>query len=414
MRILWIKTELLHPIDKGGTIRTYQMLRSLVRHHEITYLCLDQGSTASDARESANEYCTKLVTVPFRPAPKNSAIFFLDLFKNIFSRLPYAVSRYRCPMLKEQVANLAPLHDLVICDFLIPSYAVPPGLTVPTVLFQHNVEAMIWERRASIPQNPIRRAYMREQWRRMRRLESEECGRFDHVVAVSAGDAAIFRSEYGATSVSDVPTGVDLEYFSPRSPRPKDDAELIFVGSMDWLPNEDGVRWFADHVLGRVRQQVPNVRLTIVGRSPGSAVRRLMEQDPAIEVTGAVPDVRPYLERGAVFVVPLRIGGGTRLKIYEAMAMRIPMVSTSIGAEGLPVRSGEHLIIADGPEQQASAIVQLLQNPQVAFELASNALALVQGHGSWELVANHFLNNCLNARAVKAHAQGTISHECVR
>jgi polysaccharide biosynthesis protein PslH len=414
MRILWIKTELLHPIDTGGKIRTYQMLRSLVRNHDITFLCLHHGSTSSDARESANEYCMKLVTVPFRPAPKESAAFYLDLFENAFSRLPYAVSRYRSRLLKEQVTNLAPLHDLVVSDFLFPSYAVPTGLTVPSVLFQHNVEAMIWERRASIPQNPIRKAYMREQWRRMRRLEGEECRRFDHVVAVSAGDAAIFRTQYGAPSVSDIPTGVDLEYFSPRAPRPKDNPELIFVGSMDWLPNEDGVCWFSEHVLGRVRQLVPNVRFTIVGRSPGSAVRKLAELDPGIEVTGTVPDVRPYLERGAVFVVPLRIGGGTRLKIYEAMAMGIPMVSTSIGAEGLPVRTGEHLLIADEPEEQASAIVRLLQKPQVAFELASNALVLVQGHGSWESVANHFLNNCLNARAFNAHAQRTFSHGCVR
>ncbi len=413
MRILWIKTELLHPIDKGGKIRTYQMLRSLARQHDVTYLCLDDGSASAEDRRNASEYCTRLITVPFHPTAKGSPAFFLDLFKNLFSGLPYAVARYRSELLRERVIALAPEHDLVICDFLFPSYAVPNGLQVPTVLFQHNVEAMIWERRAVVPQNFIRRAYMREQWRRMRRIESEECRRLDQVVAVSASDAEIFRNEYGVSSVSDVPTGVDLEYFSSRVSRPKDNAELIFVGSMDWLPNEDAVCWFSEHVLGRVRQAVPDVKFTIVGRTPGSAVRRLAERDSSTQVTGTVPDVRPYLERGAVFVVPLRIGGGTRLKIYEAMAMGIPMVSTTIGAEGLPVRDGEHLLIADTPEQQAAAITRLLETPQLAGELADRALELVKLHGSWDAVTNRFLDHCRDARACKTRAQRTLSHECV-
>jgi polysaccharide biosynthesis protein PslH len=413
VRILWIKTELLHPIDKGGKIRTYQMLRSLVHEHDVTYLCLDDGSASSEDRKNASEYCTRLVTVPFNPTKKGSAAFFLDLFMNVFSTLPYAVSRYQSRLLKQRVADLAPEHDLVVCDFLFPSYSIPTGLRVPTVLFQHNVEAVIWERRASVPQNPIRRAYMREQWRRMRRFEREECRRLDHVVAVSASDADTFRNEYGVSSVSDVPTGVDLEYFSPRPSRRDDNPQLVFVGSMDWLPNEDAVCSFCEHVLGRVRQQEPSVRLTIVGRTPGPAVRKLAEQDSAVQVTGTVPDVRPYLERGAVFVVPLRIGGGTRLKIYEAMAMGIPIVSTTIGAEGLPVRSDKHLLIADTPEEQAAAIIRLLRNPRLASDLSASALRLVKDHGSWGSVTNCFLNQCREAQAVKARVQRAISNECV-
>jgi glycosyltransferase involved in cell wall biosynthesis len=152
--------------------------------------------------------------------------------------------------------------------------------------------------------------------------------------------------------------------------------------------------------------------MTIVGRTPGSAVRKLGEQDPRIEVTGTVPDVRPYLERGAVFVVPLRIGGGTRLKIYEAMAMGIPMVSTTIGAEGLPVLNEEHLLLADTPEEQAVAIARLLRNPDLASRLAGNALRLVENHGSWDSVASRFLSHCRDAQ-VKASAQKVVSHEYV-
>src|SRR6202051_349356 len=170
MRILWIKTELLHPIDKGGRIRTYQMLRSLAHHHHVTYLALDDGQAAPDALARAKEYAQEVVVVPFQPAAKLSPAFFADLLRNLFSPLPYAIARYRSPQLREQIQRLGSAADLIVCDFLTPSLNVPDGL--PVILFQHNVEAMIWQRHAAVAQNPLRRAYMRVQWRRMLRHEA--------------------------------------------------------------------------------------------------------------------------------------------------------------------------------------------------------------------------------------------------
>jgi glycosyltransferase involved in cell wall biosynthesis len=406
MRILWIKTELLHPIDKGGRIRTYQMLRSLARHHHVTYLALDDGQAAPDALARAKEYAQEVVVVPFRPAAKLSAAFFADLLRNLFSPLPYAIARYRSPKLREQVQRIGSAADLIVCDFLTPSLNVPDGLPAPVILFQHNVEAMIWQRHAAVPQNPLRRAYMRIQWRRMLGHEAAECRRFSHVVAVSEIDADLMRHDYGLASVSHVPTGVDLEYFTAARPRPTDNPELVFVGSMDWMPNDDGIRWFAAEVFGRVQQLVPGAKLTVVGRSPSQGMRELAARNPDIEVTGTVPDVRPYLERAAISVVPLRIGGGTRLKIYEAMAMGAPVVSTTIGAEGLPVRDEEHLLIADTPDAQAVAITGLLKDRARADLLAGNALRFVREHGSWEAVAQQFLSQCVTVREAR-----TVAHK---
>jgi glycosyltransferase involved in cell wall biosynthesis len=400
VRLLWIKTELLHPVDKGGRIRTYQMLRSLRRHHHITYLCLDDGLAAADARERACEYAHEVVTVPFQPPQKMTAGFFADLLRNLFSPLPYAIARYDSPALREEVRRLAGAADLIVCDFLFPSLNVPDGLPAPAVLFQHNVEAMIWERHAAVPQNPLRRAYMRLQWQRMLRYERRECQRFAHVIAVSEIDAQLMRRSYGVASVGDVPTGVDLEYFKPSGPRPQG-RELVFVGSMDWMPNDDGIRWFAAEVFARVRERVADARLTVVGRSPSSAMRELAASDPAIEVTGTVPDVRPYLERAAISVVPLRVGGGTRLKIYEAMAMGAPVVATSIGAEGLPLRSGEHLLIADGVADQVAAITSILTDRARAGQLAESALRYVHEHCSWDAVAEHFISQCPKPAATR-------------
>jgi glycosyltransferase involved in cell wall biosynthesis len=394
MRILWIKTELLHPLDKGGRIRTYQMLRALSRRHRVTYLCLDDGSGAGDAIERAGEYAQEVVAVPFRPPAKGSPAFFVQLLRNLFSPLPYAIVRYRSPALRGRIRELAAAADLIVCDFLTPSLNVPDGLPAPIVLFQHNVEATIWERHVAVPQNPLRRAYFHMQWRRMRSHEAAECRRFEHVIAVSALDADVLRSEYALSSVGFVPTGVDLEYFSPRAQKPRNDRELVFVGSMDWMPNDDGIRWFAAEVFNRVRKRVADVRLVVVGRSPAARLRELAARDPAIEVTGTVDDVRPYLERAALSVVPLRIGGGTRLKIYEAMASGVPVVSTAIGAEGLPLRGGEHLLIADSAEEQVSAICSLLEEPARAARLAANALRYVQEHCSWDAVSERFIAQC--------------------
>jgi sugar transferase (PEP-CTERM/EpsH1 system associated) len=397
MRILWIKSELLHPVDKGGRIRTYQMLRNVARQHHVTYLCLDDGTALPDALEKSHEYAQETVVVPFSPPAKRTTAFFGALFANLFSGLPYTIARYRSSALQAQVSRLAPGADLVICDFLTPAINIADVLKGRAVLFQHNVEAMIWKRHASVPQNAVRQLYMQLQWKRMVRFESTTCKRFALVVAVSESDARVFREEYGLRSVSHVPTGVDLEYFSPTPGTQRNPGELVFVGSMDWMPNDEGIRWFTTEVFGSVQQQVPGVKLTVVGRSPSAALRALAKKNGAIEVTGTVPDVRPYLERAALSIVPLRIGGGTRLKIYEAMALGAPIVSTTIGAEGLPVRDREHLRLADTPATQAAVITELLQRPRAAQRLAENARSYVERHCSWDEVAMEFIAQCMAA-----------------
>lgn len=404
MHILWIKTELLHPVDKGGRIRTYQMLRALRREHRITYLTLDDGTAAPDALERASEYCHEVVRVPFAPAVKGTAGFYLDLARNVASSLPYAVARYRAPALTRRLRELVARGDVdvVVCDFLAPSLNVPDDLGVPTVLFQHNVEAAIWERHAQVAAHPVKRRYMREQWRRMWRHERAECRRFDRVIAVSPQDAEVFQRDFGLASAAHVPTGVDVDFFRPSGEVARQPHELAFTGSMDWMPNEDAIRWFAREILPLVRRAVPDVTLTVVGRNPPASIRALGESDAAIHVTGSVPDVRPYMERAAVFIVPIRVGGGTRLKIFEAMAMERPVVSTAIGAEGLPLRDGVDALLADEPAAFAEAVVGLLRDPARATALARTAADVVRTSYGWDGVAARFAALCADAAATPA------------
>jgi sugar transferase (PEP-CTERM/EpsH1 system associated) len=397
VHILWLKTELLHPLDKGGRIRTYQMLRQLVREHRITYLTLDDACGGAVAVKRASEYCSNLVRIPLHTTRKGTPRFYWELLRNLASPLPYAVSKYRSTAMEREITGLIEREsiDLVVCDFLFPAVNVPEGLTVPAVLFQHNVEAMIWERHAAVAHTALRRAYLERQRSRMYAFERAQCRRFDHVVAVSPEDAAWFKREYGVHAVSHVPTGVDTEYFQPTGAAPIDPHSVLFTGSMDWMPNDDAVAYFAEAILPSVAKEVPQVTLSVVGRNPTPSVLALPERYPRVRVTGTVPDVRPYLESARVFVVPLRIGGGTRLKIFEAMAMEKAIVTTSVGAEGLPVRDGEHLLIADSPGAFADAVTRLLRDPSSAAALGARAAALVRSRFGWQRAAEQFADVCM-------------------
>ncbi len=396
MRILWLKTELLHPVDKGGRIRTYEMLRGLARSHEVTYVCLDDGSAAPDALARSSEYATQVVRVPFHPPARGTAAFAVDVARSLASPLPYALKRYKVRGFSEAVARMTAASgvDVLVCDFLAPAVNVAHPVGVPSVLFQHNVEAEIWRRHAEVPGSRLRGAFFEQQWRRMARFEGETCRRFDHVVAVSDVDAEYFTKQYGTASVSTVATGVDTDYFRPEPGTDRQANAIVFVGSMDWMPNEDAVEHFAEDVLPLIQSEVPGARFQIVGRRPGTRVQRLADRHPGVEVTGSVPDVRPYLASAALMAVPLRVGGGTRLKIFEAMAMGCPVVSTAIGAEGLPVEDGRHFLRADSPEEQAAACISLLRNRVTANELAAHATAYVRQHFSWTSISSAFATAC--------------------
>jgi sugar transferase (PEP-CTERM/EpsH1 system associated) len=397
--IVWVKTELLHPVDKGGRIRTFHMLVELRKTHRVTYVCLDDGDASPDAVERAAEYCDELIRVPLRRTPKGTWRFYVDLARNLFSSLPYAVAKYESPELRREIERVVADGDVdvVVCDFLTPSLNVPTGsASVRSVLFQHNVEAMIWRRHADVPQNPIRRAYMTAQWRRMRTHERKECARFDHVIAVSPEDEQVMRADYGLSAVSSVPTGVDTRYFQRDPSVVRSATELVFTGSMDWMPNQDAISYMVTEILPRIRERIPDVTLTVVGRNPPPAICALADQQPFITVTGSVPDVRPYLARGAVFVVPMRVGGGTRLKIYEAMAMGCPVVSTTIGAEGLPLTNGDTIVLADDPLRFSEEVVALLKAPQAAAALAERAERLVRSEFGWGKVAERFGAICVD------------------
>jgi sugar transferase (PEP-CTERM/EpsH1 system associated) len=390
MRILWLKSDLLLPLDKGGKLRTWHLMRHLARRHEITYLAFrEPGQPAADV-EGMKEVAARVETITRGEPAKGTLRFYLDAALHLFDPLPYAVGKYRSSEYRRKLARLLAdeTFDLIVCDFLFPAVNLPKRLPCPAVMFTHNVESEIWRRHAETKPGLLGRLLYGAQHRRMLRYERRTLARFDGVLAVSDADRETFARLYpGAITqpVHVVPTGVDTEYFVP-SGGSHQASNLIFTGSMDWLPNEDAMLYFCRDVMPAIRAEVPDATLTIVGRTPTPAVKKLAEAQ-GVTVTGRVDDVRPYMRDAAVYIVPLRIGGGTRLKIFEAMAMGKAVVSTTIGAEGLPVTDGEHVLLADEPTTFARAVVHLIRDTEHRRRLEAAARTLVLARYDWSAVA---------------------------
>ncbi|HXD75462.1 MAG TPA: glycosyltransferase [Vicinamibacterales bacterium] len=410
MRILWLKSDLLLPLDKGGRLRTWHLMRHLAKRHDITYMSF-AGNGQEREIEGMREVAKDVVTVKRSDPAKRSVLFYMDAARYLADPLPYAIAKYRSAAYKSALAALLRERpfDVIVCDFLVPAVNLPKTLPCPAVIFTHNVEAEIWRRHADTKSSVPSRWLYRLQHKRMLRFEDETLQRFDGMLAVSDADRDTIARLYPDAAKKPawvVRTGVDTEYFQPNAEREPLNTEpvnleprLVFTGSMDWLPNEDAMKYFCADILPLIRAQVPGVRLSIVGRAPTPAVRALAGDH--IEVTGTVDDVRPYMHKAAVYVVPLRIGGGTRLKIFEAMAMGKAVVSTTVGAEGLPVTDGTDAVIADDPQAFAAAVVRLLRDDSQRRAIETAARDLVVRHYDWSAVAGE-LDEALRVTAALA------------
>jgi polysaccharide biosynthesis protein PslH len=404
MQILWIKSDYIDPPDTGGKIRTYNLIRELQKLCSVTYISL-KNSASQPAHATNTPWATNIITFPQMEEVKKGLGFYARIFARMFSTHPYIVQKYRSADIQryqkqfESANGNGKIHStqtVLLCDFLEMSGNVVWSAPWPKILFLHNVESMIWRRYYENENNRLKKHYYRFEYLRLKRYEQKVCDKFDLILAVSQNDKDLLRQDLGIKSpVEVIDTGVDVEYFAPMRHIIPDHGRLLFLGSLDWMPNIDGIHWFVTNIYPQVKAKHPHVLLDIGGRRPGESVLSLAKNDPTIRVCGDVKDVRPYIAAADLFIVPLRIGSGTRLKIYEAMAMEKPVVSTSIGAEGLPLQDGKHLALADSPADFADRLTALLENPEKKLQLASRGYSLVTTHYSWTNISNHFYKVCL-------------------
>jgi len=399
LRILWVKVGGLWPLTSGGRLRSFHIISELSRHHEMTVLTTHEPAKEFDEGENVLAphllRCARVTSVPHAATKRGGIRLLWTLMRSWLSPLPVSIFKWRNKALSAEVVRvLAGGHfDLCIADFLHARPNVPQHGPVPVVLFEHNVEYMIWQRTAANSRNPFRRALLELEWRKMRRYENRACRAAKLTIAVSDDDRRLLLEGSPESNIAAIPTGVDLDYFRLVEDRSPQSAEIVFTGSMDWHPNEDAMLYFMDDILPLLRHEVPEITLTIVGRNPSRRLRDAAATAGAT-VTGTVEDVRPYIQRAAVYVVPLRIGGGTRLKIFEALAMGKALVSTTIGAEGLPLEEGVHLLRADDASTFASSILELLENPERRQQMGLAGRRLMEQEYSWSRVARDFGQLC--------------------
>ena len=396
MKILWVKAGKLLPVDTGGKIRSYNILVQLAKTDEVTLLTY-YGGKRDAAYEADIVRQLPGAEVIYTAAPESTLRQSIDYLLHLPSAAPYAVSKFTDPKVQQSVRKSLQerRYDVAVCDFLSASRNFPDSSPVPLLLFQHNVESSLWQRMAGGETDPIRKLSYRIEAGKMARYEKDALRKFDHVIAVSDHDRTQMLAMDSTCPISVVPTGVDTSKYQRVASAAGNPPVVVFTGSMDWEPNVDAVEYFCREVWPNVLAEFPTARFEIVGRNPSARVQRLASD--TVVVTGTVPSVSDHLRDANVVVVPLRIGGGTRLKIFEAMAMGKAMVSTSIGAEGLDVQHGRDLMLADNAQSFSTGILYLLRDPALRRRY-EDAAAKLAAQYDWSHIARRFAEVLESAR----------------
>ncbi len=397
LHIAILDEELPYPPTSGKRIRTWELLRRLAGRHRLTYIAhrqadLDEAIAAQEAMAALGVEC-RLVE---RSIPRQAgAGFYARLAGNLLSPLPYSVAVHASGPLVRAVQEHAAARrvDLWHCEWTPYAQVLRRAFGAELarrrwLVMAHNVESVIWQRHAAAARQPLKRWYIRQQQVKYERFERWAYAAASLTVAVSGTDARRLRQQFAAPRVAVVENGVDLDAFQPQRDVDRLPHQLLFLGSLDWRPNQDAVELLLRQIFPRVRAAVPHAQLLVVGRRPPESLRRRAAATPGVRLVPDVPDVRPFLASCGLLVVPLRIAGGTRLKILEALACETPIVSTRIGAEGLDLVPGRDLLIADSVEEMIAAILAAIRRPDEVQEMAARGRETIRRRHAWPLLAD--------------------------
>ena len=383
MKILFLSPTVPFPLIDGGRIRVFNLLKQIAAKSDVTLLALETQPTDAEGVTKLQQLGIQVHLVP--NAPTLPRVSFGTLVNAFLKRQPITVARYALPAYRQKFRALIATENFDLVHYeMFHTAQFRTETELPSVLSQQNVDSAIWRRLCSETANPFYKFAYWTQQLAFQRYERVLSPKFDAVTCTSDIDAAVFQRHCAADTIEIIPNGVDVTHYQPdfTSEAP---AHLIYIGSMDWYPNEDAVAFFADEVLPQIQEKVPDVQFSIVGGNPSALVEKLAEREGVV-VTGRVPEIKPYFAEATVFVVPLRIGSGTRLKILEALAMAKAIVSTSVGAEGLDLKDGEEIFIADEPRPFAEAVARLLTDPSLRRRIGENGRARVEQDYDWRSI----------------------------
>lgn len=370
-----------YPPNTGGKIRSYHLILALVNYFDVDVYATSHGLPDVDDVCAMQRMVRRLRILEVHKTRR-----LRDLWRWISAPWPRFVDYFQDSrsLLQAWLALHTEEYELLIADELCMTPYMELRSDLPRVVFRQKIDSIhVREVAAAHPWGLERVLYYMEAGK-LRRYERQKMPIYQACVTCSEADAAVVRQDAPGIILHVIPNGVDLEQFCPSGLPRKDPPVLLFVGTMHYYPNIDAVRYFFEDIYPLIRQARPDIQVQIVGHRPPPEIQRLTRL-PGVEVTGSVPDVRPYYEQAKVFIVPLRLGGGTRLKIVEAMAMGLPVVSTSVGAEGLEVRHGENILIADDPRAFADSVLRLLSDPALWAHLSVGGQQLARRYDWREL-----------------------------
>ncbi|HEX30312.1 TPA: glycosyltransferase [Candidatus Poribacteria bacterium] len=391
MRVLILSPFIPLPATEGGRIRVINLLKHLSPACHVTLLAPKTFNSTPRDEQIIRDMGVDLVVAGDMPHLSIGSI------RSMADGYPIPLAKYRIKALAERFRRLIEEEKFDVVQFeMLHAGQYLPVLRrsplngdTPSILIQHNIDSIVWTRLYRNASSSLRKLGAFIQSLEFRRIERRLCPMFDLCVCMSERDAERLRWIAPDVRVEIVPNGVDLEYFQPREDEVRWN-RIVYVGSMDWYPNEDAVLYFHEHIWPIIRREIPEAEFYIVGQYPSPRVKALDSVD-GVHVTGLVDDIRPYVASAAVFIVPLRIGGGTRLKILEALAMGKAVVSSGIGCEGLDLTDGEDLIVADGPEEFAGWVIRLMRDEAERERLARSGRKKVVNHFGWDRMAEEML-----------------------
>jgi sugar transferase (PEP-CTERM/EpsH1 system associated) len=391
MKILFITDLLPYPPISGDRIRVYNIIRRLARQHRVWLFSMfsPEGTTGVTHME---EFCERVEAIDI---PRQNPVFHLPgLMRFAFTGRPLGLKFFESEIQKNKIRELTKEEQFDIVN-IEPSHmalyreSLTPNLHTKQVLGFHNIAFLQYERLYHFETTTIRkfRAWLHKV--EMRHWEASYAKHFDRCTVVSEIERDLLLASNPHLVVNVIPNGVDTKIYRPLSAPDRSAPDILFIGSMDCVPVQDAAYYFTKEILPRIQVEISEIELWLVGKNPSPDLMQL--NSAHVHVTGRVDDILPYYQRCAVCVVPLRAGGGTRLKILEAMALGRPVVSTTIGCEGLEVVDGEHLLIADTPEQFSEKTVRLLRDRQLYQYISSNGRRLVEVHYGWDKIADQLM-----------------------
>jgi sugar transferase (PEP-CTERM/EpsH1 system associated) len=390
MRLLWFSHIVPYPPQGGNQQRSFNLIRQSSKTFQVDLVAFNQqGYSRDETRDYTRElkkHCSS-VEIWDLPHPQRSVRWWLDLLWSPLRREPFTCRAFWSPRLAARWRQTLHDHSGALLHLDSPDlalYATAAG-GFRKVMNHHNCESAMAFRRAEVEPNPLKKMYHRIHARKLARLERDVCHEFDVNTVVSELDAEALRAGNARAHIHIVENGTDADYFSPADVR-EEARSLIFAGSLDWYPNLSAIQFFLRSVWPLLKFPCPDVRLFLAGKNPSDSLLHRAGQDPNITVVSNPADMRPWLARASVFICPILDGGGTRLKILDAMAMAKPVVSTSVGCEGLHVKHGENILVADAPQDMAREILRAFEDGELRKRIAAAGRTLVETRYSWETI----------------------------